>query len=275
MPIDVLSNRTVVRNAYPMGDLNINVVMEKVLIDEVNALMDLGWVVLSTWFEDETATTVWDTMITDVRFRLAKGTMRIILTTDVPMPMATDILVNIDADDPGSTAEIITNIRQPIQKLRTVSILGYSPVTTRGLGMTISTEMPKLSVIGLDVEVTTYLRGGNMLLPYDPIISIVISNGGWYDKEFDDKCYCIYAFGVCKTIKWPDGRNAMVIKVDNSECAVRKAYRIVNILCPNFVNFYNGFNFDLRCLLASNALDLFISETFFERRLGNVRVGIF
>ncbi|XP_044715186.1 DNA polymerase family B domain-containing protein [Hirsutella rhossiliensis] len=210
---------------YPLSDLDIYLVRTKTTITNLDELMDLGWVIISSWIEDESISKSWDNIITDVSFR--------------------EVVVNLDADDPGASPEIITNMRQSIQKLRAVSISGYSPLAPRGLGMTTVKEVPKLSIMGLDIE------------------------------EFKDKCYCLYAFGVCREIKWPDGRNAWVAKVSGNEEAVRETYKIINMLCPDFVNVHNGFNFDLRCLAASSALDPMIGPTFSERRLGNVGLGIF
>jgi hypothetical protein len=50
----------------------------------------------------------------------------------------------------------------------------------------------------------------------------------------------------------------------------RETSKIVNMLCPGFVNIRNGFNFDLRCLATSSYADSVVSNTFSERRLGNV-----
>ncbi|KAK2591532.1 hypothetical protein QQS21_010782 [Conoideocrella luteorostrata] len=248
---------------------NICIVRSKTSVDRLDAIMDMDWVIISSWIEDESISKSWDNVITDVSFRLAKNNTSIILVTDVPLAVGRDVVINLDADDPGANPEIITNMRQSIQKLRAVSISGYSPLTPRGLGMA------TLSIMGLDIEVTTHERGGGMPLPHDPIISIVVSNGGWYDKEFEDKCYCLYAFGKCGNINWPEGRNAYVARVSGNEEATRETYKIINMLSPDFVNVHNGFNFDLRCLAASSALDPMIGPTFSERRLGNVGVGIF
>ncbi|KAF4460195.1 DNA polymerase (pol2) [Fusarium albosuccineum] len=268
------SDYNLIMDAYPMSDLNIHVVRTKVAIDVVDTIMDMGWVVISTWIEDETTSKHWDNTVTDVSFRMAKGIDRVVLTTDVPLAIAWDTVVNIDSDDPGSSPEIITNLRQMTQKLRAVAISGYSPLAPKGLGISSISTMPKMSIVGLDIEVTTEVRNGGMCLPHDPIISTVVSNGGWYDKEFDDKCFCLYAFGKCGKIKWPEGRSAHVTKVSGNEEIVRETYKIINTLSPDFVNIHNGFNFDLRCMAASSYADPLIGPTFSERRLGNVGVGV-
>ncbi|KAL9122241.1 MAG: hypothetical protein Q9187_001193 [Circinaria calcarea] len=260
---------------YPISDLHIFVVRSKASIEQLDALMDMGWSIMTTWIEDKNMSMVWNSTVTDVSIRLGKNSARVVMVTDLPIAVGREIIPNLDADEPGTTNEIITGMRNPLMKLRAASMSGYGPYAPRCLGATIPTVVPKLSIVGLDIEVTTIRRGGGMPLPHDPIISIVISNGGWYDKRFEDKCYCIYAFGVCDEIKWPDERNVSVIKVSGNEEAVRVAYETLNSINADFVNIHNGFNFDLRCLAASCALDPIIGPTIEERRLGNVGVGIF
>ena len=63
-------------------------------------------------------------------------------------------------------------------KLKVVSISGYGPDASRGSGLKILIDMRKLSIIGLDIEVSTVNRGNRMPLAHDPIIGIVTSNGG-------------------------------------------------------------------------------------------------
>lgn len=159
-----------------------------------------------------------------------------------------------------------------ISKLRAASISGYGPCATK---LEEPTQMPKLSIIGLDIEVTTLMRGDGMPLPHDPLISIAISNGGWYDKEFTDKCYIIHTFGFCRETKWENGRFPTIVKASSDEEAVRQAYEILTILSPDFVNIHNGFNFDLRSLGSASALDPVTGPTFEEKMLGNVGVGVF
>ncbi|KAL2357356.1 hypothetical protein BJ546DRAFT_947622 [Cryomyces antarcticus] len=177
------------------------------------------------------------------------------MTTGLPMGLAMDVVPNIDADAPGENPQIITGMKNPLSKMRAASISGYGPYASRGTGLKEPMQTPKLSVIGLDIEVSTIRRGDGMPLSHDPIISIVISNGGWYDKQFEDKCYIIHTFGYCNKIEWENGRNVLITRVDNDEEAVRQTYETLNMLCPDFVNIHNGFNFDLRCLAAASALD--------------------
>lgn len=63
-----------------------------------------------------------------------------------------------------------------------------------------------------------------MPLPHDEIISIAISNVGWYDREFEDKCYYIYTFWSCNTTVWGDGRMGTAIRANGPADAVKIAY---------------------------------------------------
>lgn len=116
--------------------------------------------------------------------------------------------------------------------------------------------------------------GEGMPLPHDPILSIVIANERWCDKELDDKCCCTYTFGQCDSISWPEVRNARIAKVSYNKEAVVKAFNMINMLHPDFVNMHNRFNFDMRCLIAPCVMHPVVSRSFSERRLGNVGIGI-
>ncbi|XMA20914.1 hypothetical protein WAI453_013705 [Rhynchosporium graminicola] len=109
-----------------------------------------------------------------------------------------------------------------------------------------------------------------MPLPHDEIVSIAISNGGWFDKEFVDRCYYIYTFGTCSDIDWANERSGVCIKANGSQHAVRIAYNILNKYSAEYVNIHNSFNFDLRRLSCWSAGDDDVEDTFEERRLGNV-----
>ncbi|KAK5162688.1 uncharacterized protein LTR77_011241 [Saxophila tyrrhenica] len=273
--LDLFPNGGLKTNAYPFSDLNVHVAKGKVTTSVVDQLMDAGWTIMATWIEDEARSTVLDDYITDVSIRFGMDDERIILVADLPLAMAMDVVANIDADIPGDNPMIITGMKNSISKLRAASISGYGPYATRGVGLKKPANVPKLSIIGLDIEVSTIVRGDGMPLPHDPLISISISNGGWYDKEFVDKCYLIYTFGFHTETEWENGRHPTIVKVDTDEDAVRTAYEILDMLSPDFVSIHNGFNFDLRSIGCKAATEPTIEHTIEERRLGNVGVGVF
>ena len=262
-------------NSHPIGDLYIFTIRNKVETRKLHAIMDMGWVVMATWIENERNSIVMEPILTNVSFRLGKESMRIILMTNVYLGVADTIIPNLDADEPGVTAELITGITTSIGKLRASALSGYGPYATTTMGLKKPMPVPKLSIVGLDVEVTTFGRNDGMPLPHDEIISIAITNGGWYDRQFVDKCFYIYTFGTCNGNDWGTERNGTAIKANGSADAVRIAYDILNSLNADFVNIHNGFNFDLRALACWSADEFDLAHTFEERRLGNLGVGIF
>lgn len=173
----------VVMNAYPHSDLFVHVTKGKTPIQTLDALMDIGWTIMATWIADESKSTIMDNHVTDVSIRLGIEYERIIMVVDLPLGVALGVVANIDADIPGDNPMIITGMKNSISKLRAASISGYSPYATRGVGLKEPAKMPKLSIIGVDIEVSTIMRGDGMPLPHEPLISIAISNGGWYDNS--------------------------------------------------------------------------------------------
>jgi DNA polymerase elongation subunit (family B) len=266
---------SLIMDAYPFSDLHVHVAKGKTPVQTLDRLMDMDWTIMATWIQDEDKSIVFDNTVIDVSIRLGMEDERIILLVDLPLAVAYDVVENIDADIPGDNPAIITGMKNSISKLRAVSISGYGPYATRGVGLKKPAKMPKLSIIGLDIEVSTVVRGDGMPLPHDPLISISISNGGWYDKEFKDKCYLIYTFGYHTQAKWEDGRYPVILKAENDTDAVRKAYEILDMLSPDFVSIHNGFNFDLRSIGCKAVGDIVLDSSIEERRLGNVGVGVF
>ncbi|KAK6436907.1 hypothetical protein LTR95_006911, partial [Oleoguttula sp. CCFEE 5521] len=272
---DLFPTGSLVMNTYPLSDLSVHVAKGKTDINILNRLMDTGWTIMATWIEDENKSIVLDNCVTDISMRLGMEYERIIMVADLPLGVAMGVVANIDADIPGDNPMIITGMKNSISKLRAASISGYGPYATRGVRLKEPAKMPKLSIIGLDIEVTTVVRGVGMPLPHDPLISIAISNGGWYDKQFTDKCYIIYTFGFYTETKWDKGRYPTILKADDDGDAVRKAYEILDVLSPDFVSIHNGFNFDLRSIGCKAVGQVAIENTIEERRLGNVGVGVF
>ncbi|CAO2654873.1 Nn.00g116060.m01.CDS01 [Neocucurbitaria sp. VM-36] len=61
---------------------------------------------------------------------------------------------------------------------------GYGPCGGVGPGLKDPMKLPKLLIMGLDIEVSTYARGGEMMLPHDDSLNITISNGDWYTNGY-------------------------------------------------------------------------------------------
>ena len=171
--------------------------------------------------------------MSDVSIRLGKGIDRLILMTDLPMAYTRDMIPNLDADMHVEERAIMKGMMNPFMRLRCTAISGYGPYAKLDPGLKRPLDLPRLSIMGLDIEVMTIRRGGRMPLLHDEIVSIAITNGGWYDKEFLDKCFCIYSVGHCSGVEWDLGRQGILIRVGSSEEAAQKAYEVLNTMSPN------------------------------------------
>lgn len=109
-------------------------------------------------------------------FRLGRGTERLVVTIDILLILPPDIIPNLDTNKLGDNLAIIIGLKIEIGKTRAATISGYRPYTDVGLGLKPPTSLPKIYTIGLDIEVSTIKRNSGILLPYNNIISISISN---------------------------------------------------------------------------------------------------
>jgi len=57
-------------------------------LGQLHAIIGLGWVVMSTWIEDESMSMTIGTILTNISFKVGKGAVRIVLTTDVRLGTA-------------------------------------------------------------------------------------------------------------------------------------------------------------------------------------------
>jgi len=241
----------------------------------LDAALAENWVIVASWINPEDVIRDEPEYISNISFRLAKEGLRMIVIADLIVPLFPSVIENIDADAPGSKVAVVPSQSNELWKLRMASMAGYGPCGALGPGVKKPVNTPRLMTVGLDIEVTTFARKGLMPLPHDDIISITISNAGWYDNWDDDICVCIYTFGSCRENLIVDNRSVKTIKVNSGTEAVMASYRVLQSINPDFVNIHNGFGFDLKHMAAVCAETDEISDTFEERRLGNVGVGIF
>lgn len=257
------------------SNMRIYRVTKKLTNADMDEALSSGWVIIASWIDPEDMVKDEPEYVSNISFRLAKEGLRMIVTADLYIPSFPEVIENIDADVPGSVVAVVPSQSNELWKTRMASIAGYGPCGALGPGIKKPMDLPKMVVVGLDIEVTTFTRKGMMPLPHDDIISITISNGGWFDNAYDDVCVCIYTFGKCKQDLVVDGRRVTLVKANSGAEAVMLAYRFLQEINPDFVNIHNGFGFDLKHMAAVSAEMDGISDTFEERRLGNVGVGIF
>lgn len=249
-------------------------VPQKLTNEHMDLALQTGWVIISSWINPEDMVRDEPDYVSNISFRLAKENLRVIAVADLFIPAFPESIINIDADVPGSMVSVVPSQMGELMKLRMASIAGYGTCAPAGPGIKTPMKPPKLMTVGLDIEVTTFWRKGLMPLPHDDIISITISNAGWFDKEHDDVCICIYTFGHCQDDLIVDGRKVTVVRVNSGAEAVMMAYKFLEAINPDFVNIHNGFGFDLRHMATVCAEMDGISDTFENRRLGNVGSGI-
>jgi DNA polymerase elongation subunit (family B) len=238
-------------------------------------LMNAGWIIISSWMENVPRIPIDDEVVVvpSVSYRLARGSDRMIVNADIIVGMPDDTIVNIDADTPGERTGYVPATNE-MWMLRLAAIAGFGPGSGGGPGLVPCAEAPKFWVVGLDIEQSTYERRGGVPLPHDPIISITISSGGWYDNSCPDVCYCIYTFGYHREVTLDNGRKPVFIKTNTSEAAVQKAYEIVSGLSPDFVAIHNGFGFDMKRLAAHSSKMVASRNQYERRRLGNSGTGV-
>ncbi len=241
----------------------------------VDMMLYKGWCILATWIESGNMCRDEEGCLSGISFRFGKEKMRVTMTADLYIPVYTEGIVNIDSDEPGSEIRITPTQANELWKLKAASIAGYGPCGSPGVGLQKPMKTPALLIVGLDIEVTTFDRNGSMPLPHDPIVSIAITNGGWYTKSHPDVCMCIYTNGYHGELKNEEGRQTLTVKANSSAHAVMLAYKFLDAVNADFVTIHNGFNFDVRHMACACAEIDGLSDTFEERRLGNVGFGVF
>ena len=268
-------------NAYPIlcssKDVKVYTIGETLNNEQMTGLMNVGWTVISSWIDNVIPSSSDDTSVyvQGVGFRLARRSERLIVNANIVVNTPLHAIANMDSDEPGSAAKIVPSVTSEYWLLRAASIAGFGTASGGGPGAVPASGCVEFSIVGLDIEVSTLARKGNMPLPHDDIVSIAISNGAWIDDMDADVCYCIYTGGFHTQKTNEDKRPITYIKVTSSTRAVEKAYEILTSLSPDFVNVHNGFGFDLKVMATHCASSSTIGHTFEERKLGNTGNAIY
>ncbi|RYP11920.1 hypothetical protein DL767_011212 [Monosporascus sp. MG133] len=219
---------------------------QKVANSGLDAILSLGWCIISTWIKPEYVDARGYMCVTDMSFRFAGER-------------------GVDGAEHDE---------------RVVEAEGHRddwvrPVLERQGGLVQADEAPRPQDTGLDIETSTYARGGGMPLPHDQITSITISNGCWYDKKGEDVCICIYTFGYVREVDLGEGHRPVFVRTRSSEYAVHLAWAALDKLGYHFVNVHNAFNFDLKHMAACAAELGQASRLLEKKRLGNFWSGVF
>jgi len=176
--------------------------------------------------------------------------------TDVPLAMGSDVVPNLDADEPGSNPEINNEHEKLHAEVEGGLDLGVQPCWPRGVS---GHDDGHRDAQALDHRLGHKGDHGEargwvcLYLMIRSLASWCPTEGGTSRSWTTNSSACTRSASVTP-IEWGPGRNVRVVKVSDSQAMVREMYNIIAMLCPDFVNIYNGFNFDLRCLAASGAL---------------------
>ena len=240
------------------------------------ALMNAGWAIITSWIDDvvKIPKQVATVCVEGIAFRMALSSKRLIVRANIYVDVPLGIIVNADTDAENCKPMIVPSASNELRLVQLASIAGFGTGSGGGPGSVEAVVPPVFSIVGLDIEVSTHARKGAMPLPHDRIISITISNGGWYESAIEDVCYCIYTLGFHTEVEMKSGRSPVFVKVDSSSMAVVKAYEILNMLSPDFVNVHNGFGFDLQRIATHSAMIDGMTDAFENRKLGNTGEAI-
>lgn len=257
------------------GYINMCRIEETLNNEMMIALMNVGWKIISSWIEDVPRIRLDDptVFIPGISYRLGRGTDRLIVKADITVNTPGETVLNIDADRPGEKSGYVPSSNE-LWLLRLAAVSGFGPGSGGGPGLVPCASPPPFWIVGLDIEQSTHTRKGGVPLPHDPIISITISTGGWYDASCPDVCYCIYTFGYHREVTLDNGRKPVFIKAHTSRGAVLKAYQIVKALSPDFVAIHNGFGFDTKRLAVHSSDINGLRDGYERRRLGNSGTGV-
>ncbi|KAL9631171.1 MAG: hypothetical protein Q9164_006032 [Protoblastenia rupestris] len=200
---------------------------------------------------------------------MVRGSERLMVVADINVIRPENVIPNVDMDEPGAGARIVPSTSNEILLTRMASIAGFGSSSSRGPGIIAASKPVDFSIVGLDIEGSTYVKRGGVPLPHDDIISITISNGGWHENVIEDVCFWVYTFGFYKEVELETGKKPVFVQANTSEDAVEKTYEILNALSSDFVNIRIGFGFDLKHIAAHCASTESLTHTFQKPRLGN------
>lgn len=271
------TNPTVVPLPCVSKEISLCKILDKLDNFDMRRLMDAGWVIISSWIDVVVKIPIQmgTVCVHNVSFRMGRGNDRMIVVSDISVDVPSNVILNIDANEPGSKVGVMPSGSNESNLLRLCSAAGFGPGSGGGMGIIPAANLIPFFIVGLDIEVSTFARKGKMPLPHDDLISITISNGAWFDDSVPDLCYCIYTFGFHREVELDNGRKPIFVKAGSNTDLVVKTFEILNMLSPDFVNIHNGFGFDLEWLATHSRMIPGINNTFEDRRLGNTGEAVY
>ncbi|KAI1176881.1 hypothetical protein F4777DRAFT_577594 [Nemania sp. FL0916] len=120
----------VCRVATMTGDVQMYKFMSKTTNSVLDRIMGMGCCLMATWIEPEYAR------------------------------MKRHMCVGDDSDEHRSVVGIVPTTKTELWKLKVIVIIGYGPCSNERPELYKPTKLPGLKMIGMDIEVSTYKRGG-------------------------------------------------------------------------------------------------------------------
>lgn len=149
------------------------------------------------------------------------------------------ILTKSTAEEPKSKVGILGGTVGALANTRIAAIQGIGPYTRPGWGIGGSVQEPSVRrVIGLDLEQTTFFRGGKFPLAHDPLLSAAI-------VTWDGRYICRYTCGHHRPEEFSHDPRLDVARVKDSEALVVWIIQWIAEESPDFISIHNGYNFDI------------------------------
>lgn len=116
----------------------------------------------------------------------------LIVTANITTRLPANVIVKVDLGSHCRTSSCLQGA---------ASVSGFGSNSGGGPGPGLGSSPVPFSIVSLDIEVSTHVRGNGVPLPPDHIISIMILNRDWYDDSVPDMCFCIYTFRLHREVE--------------------------------------------------------------------------
>lgn len=200
-----------------------------------------GWIILWTGVEEDNSA-LEDREV--LLMKLGRGLERKWMKFPVPIEdkRSRAILFKETAETPGTVLGVYPATTQQ-GRLRLCSVKGYGPFLDPRKNEVIgSVTRPPLRIVGMDIEQTSSMRGGNFPLPQDPLLSIAF-------YTWDNRRIAGYCNGTSKQ-EYPGDEVIEEVRLTNSRGLVKWALDWLIKDCPDFVVVHNGYSYDIPTMAA-------------------------
>lgn len=89
---------------------------------------------------------------------------RLTIAANISVEVPKDVILNVQADEPGSMVNLVPSTSNELWLIRLASIAGFETGSGGFLGTTPASSPVPFSFVGSDLEVSTYVRSGHAAL---------------------------------------------------------------------------------------------------------------